>query len=176
MKKFFRVALVLVLLAVLFRGQLYRLLVSYQVATYRPITLVPDAELQALSDSLQRESDNLEGFVFNVQQFAGRQLSFRANNSGRSTAAILAGGEANCVGYAQVVTDLIKRNIKEYPRHEVKQGIATLSLLGFDLHALFSSPSFRDHDVVEILQEGETLLVLDPSLWDYTAIKEVSIQ
>ena len=176
MKNFLRTFLVLTLLAVLFRGPLYRLLVTYEVSSYRTVSIDADPRLQEVSDSLLRESEDLEDFVYHTQRFVGNRLSFRATNSGGSATALLEGGAANCVGYARLTADLLERNIDAFPGQTVAHGVARLSLPGFDLHRLFSNPFYRDHDVVEITDGSGTVLLVDPSLRDYTGIEWVRVR
>ena len=175
MKRFLRVLLVLVLLLVLFRGPVYRLLTDYEITDYRPVPLPPDERLQTVSDSLYLLDTEPIGFVRNVQHYVAGRLRFRAHNSGTTAAALHAGGEANCVGYARLTADLLNRN-RSFTGQDylARQGVAKISVLGFDLHRLFDSPFFRDHDVVVIQnKEGTIVRVVDPSLFDYAGVRWV---
>lgn len=174
MKKFFRVTLVLILLAVLFRGKLYRLVTDYRIVSYRPLAIKPDPRLQEISDSLYRESEDVEDFIQQVQSYTAGELSFRAKNSGTTTALLLAGGEANCVGYARVMTDLLNRNFAaHHPDYRAGHAVMKITVFGIDVHRLTDSPFFRDHDGVVISRGKMRYYVADPSLYDYTRISRV---
>ena len=168
--------LILFLLVILFRGPLYRALTHYEVVSYREVPTLPDAGLRAVSDSLSRLSaDDEEVFVFQVQEYVADRLVFRARNSGRTAAAIRAGGQANCVGYARLLTDLLNRSaVIRASGLYARSAVAKIFILGFDVHQFTDSPFFRDHDVVEIRNaDGGVYRVLDPSLFDYTGVSWV---
>lgn len=170
MRKFWRVVLVLSLLLFLFRGPAYRTLTNYTLVNYRTIDVSPAQGLQAISNSLYLKSDDLKEFVLNAQDYTTRTLQFSARNSGSSALATLRSGQANCVGYARVMADLIQRNADKFPEMTVRHGVAKISVLGFDLHQLTDTPFWRDHDVVVVEDGDSRRMVLDPSLADYTGI------
>ena len=175
MKKTFRVALVLLLLCFLFRGKLYRLMTSYEAVSHRETPVIPSTDLQGVADSLYLLSADAEDFVFEVQAYVAGRLSFAVRNSGSSAPDIHAGGQGNCVGYARLTADLLNRaEAFTAAGYRVRPAVAKISLLGFDLHRLFDSPFFRDHDIVEVLDgDGKAVLLVDPSLYDYTRIRQV---
>lgn len=170
MRNFWRVSLVLLLLLFLFRGPAFRTLTNYNLVNYRTIATNPTQRLQAISDSLYLESDDLEEFVLNAQDYTTGALQFSARNSGSSTLATLRGGQANCVGYARVMADLIQRNADKFPGMMVRHGVAKIFILGFDLHQLTDKPFWRDHDVVVVEAGDSWRMVVDPSLADYTGV------
>jgi len=70
---------------------------------------------------------------------------------------------AHCVGYAAVCNSII--NSYQHPNIKSRHVRAKIGIFGFDVHSLFSSPAFKDHDicVVENTQTGEVYYI-DPSL------------
>jgi hypothetical protein len=71
----------------------------------------------------------------------------------------------------------LNQHLSEYEGAFAYQAVAKLHFFGFDLHRLFDSPFFKDHDVVVIKAKGgEVLRVIDPSLYDYTLIESVRLK
>ena len=60
---------------------------------------------------------------------------------------------------------------------ETVHHIGKLTLLGADIHDLFDSPFFKDHDFVVLRNKtSNKVIAVDPSVYDYLWIEEVSFE
>lgn len=88
------------------------------------------------------------------------------------------GGPANCMGYAALCAALLKGQLEAAglgSRYVVEVVIGKLYVGDQDLHALFTSPFWKDHDVVRITDlTSNEVVVLDPTLYDHVGIGRVS--
>jgi hypothetical protein len=162
----------------LFRGFVFRLLVCYTVAGEREnIELIHSRTILEI-DSLQMDiALDLKGVVGIAGEITDKRLLFYTENVSSDPNVVAEKGKANCIGYAalfQAAGEYILKNKNLKSRYEIKHLIGKMQLLGWDLHAVFSSPFFRDHDFNVILDKetGETLY-FDPSLHDYLGIGRV---
>ncbi len=105
-------------------------------------------------------------------------LAFTTGSAANDAAGALRSGRANCIGYAA----LFQRNCEDRLQHSGLSGEwRVLHLRGqlycgsFNMHRLFSSPFWKDHDIcaVENRTTGHRILV-DPSLFDAVHIRRVS--
>ena len=120
----------------------------------------------------------IEKIVQISRSITTQELSFTTTQISRNPNDLFISKKANCVGYAamfnSIANYLIQSNHLEL-KYAANHRIGRLELLGFNLHAFFNSPFFRDHDYNEIidLQKRNTLAV-DPSVTDYLGIDYVS--
>jgi hypothetical protein len=88
------------------------------------------------------------------------------------------GSPANCIGYAALCASLLKGQLETAglgDRYMVEAVIGKLYMGDQDLHALFTSPFWKDHDVVRIRETASGMeLLLDPTLYDAVGIGRVS--
>ena len=85
--------------------------------------------------------------------------------------------KANCIGYSSLFNSIgnyIIRKQKLTDKYEFIHLIGELDFFGFNIHNLFDSLFFKDHDFNEIKNKltGEKKFV-DPSLRDYLRIEYV---
>jgi len=86
--------------------------------------------------------------------------------------------KANCIGYSALFNSIgnyliRKQNLSD--KFEFSHLVGKLNVFGFNIHNLFNSPFFRDHDFNEIknnLTDEKTFV--DPSLRDYLRIENVT--
>lgn len=160
--------LILLILVVLFRGALFRLTVSYRIIEERKT----NSNCSSLSSYFQNIDTNKT--LLSCQKRTAQLLSFSAKNSSKDPTKIAQNGFANCIGYAKVFAAMV--NCVEGQRFKAKPVKAKLYFLGFDVHKLFNSPFFSNHDIVIVTDaKTGTTLAFDPSLYDYTGISYVNI-
>lgn len=104
-------------------------------------------------------------------------LTFSTGPVHNDAASALRTGTANCIGYAAVFQDLCTEQLLQAGLSDewrVRHMRGLLYCGSFNVHRLFSSPFWKDHDicVVENRPTGERIHV-DPSLFDALGIRRV---
>ncbi len=176
MKKLFRNSLLLLLAVFLFRGWLFRLMVTYHPISERPTIVAKDEKLlqqlenQVIDTALQRIIDQSLDLTASQLQFSFGKCESDPNR-------LFYTKKANCVGYAAYFSTVCENMIERAgldSRFKVKHLRAKITFLGYDLHQLTDSPFFKDHDynIVEDLRTGERIFV-DASTQDVLGIGHV---
>lgn len=107
-----------------------------------------------------------ESIIRIAEEIACKYLRFVYRND-------LANGRANCVGYAQLTSELINYafQIKSLP-YKAKPVYGKAYIWGLDLHPIFQcmvpkkyKSFFKDHDFVEVLV-GDSVIYVDASFKD----------
>lgn len=183
MKTFKRILLVILLMvvvAIAFRGWAYRSVVTYKSTGERTSYLAKDARL---IDYIENSADGKDHS--DIKQIAklslsitAAQLNFTAAKNDNKPNRLINSRSAHCVGYAAfyatTANHLLEKNSLS-GTWTAKPQIGQLYILGLNLHSLFSHPFFRDHDFVTIENRmtGETFAV-DPSIYDYLFVDFVT--
>ena len=102
--------------------------------------------------------------------FVSRSLEANPNTSFNTK-------KANCIGYSAMCNAIGNHIIRQnnlQETYEFKHLVGKMYVFGYDIHELFSSPFFKNHDYNVIInkQTGEKIY-LDPSVYDYTWIDRV---
>jgi len=172
--------LLALLAAIFFRGPLFRAAVSYEpvkTRAFQPLTAAPDL----FADISEWAAANPEPTTEQLIAFARRETARRVGFVMRQTSGrpddVVAGGEANCVGYARLFAAILDRAARATGRgEEIEQTllVGELSLFGESLHQLTSDPFWRDHDYNKVVDRvsGEVWF-LDVTLYDYTWVRWV---
>jgi hypothetical protein len=113
-------------------------------------------------------SKNIDSLVKYSLDVTTSNLEFSLKSSGNSDVSTISKtGKAHCVGYARYFASVLtaaldKNKVRGYSVAHVR---AKIHFLGFNLHAMFSDPAFKDHDICVITntKTGEKTFV-DPSL------------
>jgi len=105
-------------------------------------------------------------------------LCFTTGHVRNDAASVLKTGKANCIGYSAVFKDRCEEQLQRVGLSDewrVQRMRGLLYCRSFNMHRLFSSPFWKDHDicVVENRRTGERVYV-DPSLFDALGIRQVS--
>ncbi len=170
--RFLLVILVALLVMWSFRAAAYRSLVHYKVVGQRP----PVPAL-ALSTA---EPDGLDQAIAAALDSTAARLHFSTGKVNSNPALLLHGGPANCIGYAALCAALIKGQLEAAglsDRYVVEAVIGKMYAGDQDLHAFFTSPFWKDHDVVRIADlTSNEVIVLDPTLYDHVGIGRVSFR
>jgi hypothetical protein len=169
--RFLLVILVALLVMWFFRAAAYRSLVHYKVVGQRPP--VPALALPTA------EPDGLEQAIAVALDSTAARLHFSTGKVSSDPALLLHGGPANCIGYAALCAALLKGQLEAAglgERYVVEAVIGKLYMGDQDLHAFFTTPFWKDHDVVRITDRTSSeVIVLDPALYDHLEIGRVSI-
>jgi hypothetical protein len=186
MNKVYRILLILFVLAtvgLLFRGWIYRKLVTYKFYKVRTNYLVTDIKLVDyinLSANNQLESD-IEQIIKLGLSITSRQLNFTADYSNSEDPnKLISTRNAHCVGYASFFASTCNYILKKYNHTNnwiAVHRVAKLKIIGIDIHDFFKSPFFTDHDFVTIENKvtGE-IIAVDPSINDYLFIDYVTYE
>lgn len=182
MKTLKRIAFTLFLLliaTVVFRSWLYNHMVSYKSIAARNAYSLTD---KSLISELEKEipgSPTPEQLIEQALAFTANQLTYSTHQQSANPNKLYYSHNAHCVGYAAYYAAccnhlFVKHNYKDWRAAPVA---GQLYLLGVNVHPYFHSPFFKDHDFVLLTntKTGQTIAV-DPSLYDYTFIKKVSIK
>lgn len=162
--------LFLLVLLWLCRAAAFRALVHYKVIGQR--LPVPALSLHTTAPL------ELESAMEVALDSTAARLHFSTGKVSSDPALLMHGGPANCMGYATLCAALIKGQLEAAgldDRYVIEAVIGKLYVGDQDLHAFFTSPFWKDHDVVRITDlTSNEVVVLDPTLYDHVGIGRVS--
>ncbi len=179
MKIFKRTILAILMLTIigfLFRGWLYRYLVTYQSVGVRTNYIVTNDTLTGyIEASLTQQTDlEVEQIIQLGLSITARRLHFTAAQNDIDPNKLVSSKAAHCVGYAAFFATTCNYLLKKYnlaDRWNARPQIGQLYFLGTNMHQYSNSPFFKDHDFVTI--ENKTtgaILAVDPTVNDYLDI------
>ena len=161
-------ALLVFLTIYIFKGSIYRTCFSYELERPRTIKIISSHEPPSKADKTISEiiSSSLEN--------SSKLLSFTTEHCTTDAHELVKGGKTNCIGYANLCAFFCNDGFSEngfYNSYKAETYVAQIYFFGYNIHHLFSSPFWKDHDVVVVtdLQSGEKI-ILDPTLYDYAGI------
>jgi hypothetical protein len=168
-----RLLLVLLLMAIalwLLRGTIFRAVVHYRVVGER-------GAVRPLQNSTLGAMDLHTAMQAALDTTAAR-LHFSTGEVSNDPRELIHGGPANCIGYAALCAALLKGQLEGAgldDRYEVTAVVGKLYVGDQDLHAFFTTPFWKDHDVVRVRDKGTgEVRLLDPTLYDHFGIGRVS--
>lgn len=172
--------LALVVIAVLFRGFLYRQLVSYEVTGNRTNYIANNPELVSLIDSHGEEHLQIDDIISESLEITSRHLHYTMAKNDNDPNKLIESKSAHCVGYASFCASACNHLLEKNGLEKTYEAIpkkGNLYFLGMNVHRWFSSPFFKDHDFVVIENKitGEKSAV-DPTIHDYLWIDFVSLR
>ncbi len=179
-KRFFLTILILILVGFIFRGWIYRQLITYKTIGLRKNYLAKDSNLIDLINANDDEKydTNIKGFIQLALSTTSKQLNFTTDNNETDPNKLITSKTAHCVGYASFFATtcnylLSKHNLAD--TWIAKPQIGELYFLGINIHKYFNSPFLKDHDFVTIenTKTGEAFAV-DPTINDYLCINFVT--
>jgi hypothetical protein len=158
---------------VLFRGSIYRFLVTYKSIGERTTYTATNKDLIKyieVDEDFANTAD-IKTIVVRASSKTSSQLNYTTSKNGNDPNKLIESKTAHCVGYAAffatTCNHLLKANDLD---HEwvAKAQIGQLYFLGENIHHYFDSPFFKDHDFVTIENSvtGEIISV-DPTIHDY---------
>ena len=169
--------LLLIVLAVLLRGPLFRLCFHFQNLRERR-TGAPLPHVVSGHPSETRIDPVVSTCIDDALDATAEALEFSTGHSPGDVSGALASGTANCIGYAAVFTQFCEVRLQTAVPSDDWRVLHLRGLLfcgSFNLHRLFSSPFWKDHDicVVENRSTGQRLYI-DPTLFDAAHIRRVN--
>lgn len=180
-KKIIRNIGIIIILLILFRGFLYRVFVNYsKVSSRNKITLTDKNLITELDAQLGGKILSIKEIISLSNKMTSKKLSFTFQKVPSNPNKISELQTANCIGYSSMFNSIGNYLITKQHQndtYEFNHFVGEIDVLGFNIHNLFNSPFFKDHDFNEIKnsQTGEKIFV-DPSLRDYIRIEHVTSQ
>ncbi|MBP6397920.1 MAG: hypothetical protein KA340_08570 [Saprospiraceae bacterium] len=174
--------MILLLAAVgfLFRGWIYRHLVSYKSVGMRASYKATDANFIKYVDTFvdnQIEPD-IKHIIKLSLSITSKKLNYAAHKIDIDPNKLITSQKAHCVGYAAFYATTCNYLLEKFNlnhRWTAKPNIGHLYFLGTNVHPYFKSSFFKDHDFVTIenIETGESFAV-DPTVKDYLYVDFVS--
>jgi len=167
------------MVSILFRGWIYRNLITYtNTGSRENIKITNTRLLEKIRVKSSNKTITIENIIHIARSVTIKELGFSKNQFSRNPNDLMDSKKANCVGYAamfnSIANHLIRANNLEQ-KYAAEHRIGNLELIGFNLNQLFTSPFFRDHDYNEIIDlRTRNIIAIDPSVSDYLGIKFVS--
>ena len=161
------------------KGWLYRSFVTYKSIGTRTSYPITNAELDSFfqTSSLNQDTD-IDEIINGSLQLTKERLSFVFAKSDTDPNTLLASKKTHCVGYASFFTTLANSSVQKNKLDqdwEVEHHIGVLYVFGYNMHAYFNSPFFKDHDFVVITNKlTSKTIAVDPTVYDYLGIKRVT--
>ncbi len=181
LKRIFLVLLILTAIVFLFRGWLYRHLITYKSVGERTTYLATDKNLIEYIDESISSNDELdaEDIIKKSLSITSKQLNFATDKNSNDPNKLIKTKTAHCVGYASFYSTICNYLFKKYNLDDTwsaKPQIGQLYLFNNNIHKYFSSPFFKDHDFV-IIENKETkeIFSVDPTINDYLFINFITI-
>lgn len=172
MKKFYTF-LVIILLIVLVRSFLFNFFFSYKIIDERKVLKLE----QKVSN---KNSKSVEDIIHDELNETSSLLSFTFNKCDNDPNKLLESKKANCIGYSAFLSASINNKFYlESLNNEWKaeHKVGEIYFLGYNIHPLFKSKFFKDHDFV-VIENRKTneIIAVDPALYDYFKISKIKLK
>jgi hypothetical protein len=175
MKKFLKIVLFLIILILLFRGWIFRHLVTYTSIGERPAYAITNPTLEnCVNNARFHDGTDIETIIKTSLSITSEHLNFTAGKNTSNPNDLITSKTANCIGYATFFTTICNALLKKQhlsDEYKVTAKIGQLYVWGTNIHPYFNSPFFRDHDfaIIENTRTGQVYAV-DPTVHDYFLI------
>jgi len=164
----------------IFRGTVYRSVVSYKDDGGRKNYKVKDKNLAIfIEDNIpQNQSKDIESIIDLSQDITNKALKFSLDIKENDPNKTILLKRANCVGYAAFAAATGNYLIDKYKLSQVWEARPVkgkLYLLGHDMHKQTKNKSFKDHDFVIFTNKiTKKEICIDPTLNDRFGIERIS--
>ncbi len=170
---------IFIILIILFRGFLYRISVNYlKIKVRNNITLTDKNLIKEIDKRTNEKILSIEEIIKLSNIITSEKLNFTFNKVSSNPNLVCELEKANCIGYSYLFNSIgnyiiEKQNLSD--KYEFKHLVGKLYFFGLDIHKLFNSPFFKDHDFNEIRnKQTDEKKYVDPSLRDYLRIENVT--
>ena len=176
LKRILIVILFLALSGFLFRGWLYRNLVTYKSVGQRITYLAKEERLVNYIEKSVADKKNAEALdIIKIGlSITSKKLKFTLSKNNNDPNKLINSEKANCIGYAAFLATTCNYLFKRYGIENTwiaEPQAGQLYLLGNNIHTYFNSPFFKDHDFVIIKnKKSDEIFAVDPSINDYLYI------
>lgn len=166
-KGFIVILLALLLLAILFRGLLWRAVSSYEDIKQLPLQTLTD---NTLKEKIKTETLGMDGreIIVYCRKLTADCLTFSMSHAENDINKMYPKNKAHCVGYAAFFATACQyafrvNSINGHCDHT--RGL--IHILGMNIHAPFHNVGWlKDHDYVNVTLGNKTIVV-DPSIEDF---------
>ena len=172
--------LILSTIVFIFRGWLYRHLVTYKSVGLRSDYLVSNKILiEYIEASIDNQTlPNIKQIVNLGLSITSNKLNYTINKNDIDPNKLINSESAHCVGYATFFSSTCNYLIDKYNLAETwkaKVQVGHLYFLGTSIHKYFNSSFCKDHDFVTIENKttGE-IFAVDPTINDYLNIDYIT--
>ena len=178
MKKAAKIILGTTLLLFLFRGTVFRSLITYHDVGSRPAIELGNQDLiQAIKYESNGQHLDINDITEIARALTTAHLSFTIGKASVNPNELVKTKKANCVGYAAMFNAIAMYMIQEEDldkEYEIQHKIGKLEFIGIDLHQYSDSPFLKDHDYNIILNKvTKEEVAIDASVSDYLWVKKV---
>lgn len=170
---------VLLIVTILFRSFLFRSSVNYSKISVRDNVILTDKNLiNEIDKKTEKKMLTIEEIIKLSSDITNEKLKFTFKKTSSNPNISSKLKKANCIGYSSLFNSIgnyIIRKQKMINKYEFIHLVGKLDVFGFNIHNLFNTPFFKDHDFNEIAfkKTGENKFI-DPSLRDYLRIEYVT--
>ena len=153
-KKIIKYLGIVILLLIFFRGFLYRMSINYSTVRSREnISLTDEKLILQINEQIENKILNIEQIIKLSNSITSEQLNFTFGKASANPNALSELEKANCIGYSALFNSIgnyiiRKQNVAD--QYAFVHLIGKLDVFGYDIHSLFDSPFFKDHDFNEI--------------------------
>lgn len=181
MKKFLERTIIVCILLLIFKGFLYRNLISYtKIGARKEYTITNKKIIQSIEEYTKDKELTIDDIIEISNKITSEKLQFSSREASNNPNINFETKKANCIGYSSLFNSvgnyiLQQQNLSE--TYEFKHVVGKMKFLGYDIHKIFKKPFFKHHDYNEIIHKntGEKQYT-DPSLYDYTWIDRVTVE
>ncbi len=178
-KKIIKYIGIIIILLILFRGFLYRTLVNYSKIEIRNNIELTDKNLiEKINEQTENKTLSIEEIIELSNRMTSEELNFTFDKISSNPNLVSELKKANCIGYSSLFNSIgnyIIGKQKLTDKYEFKHLVGKLDFFGLDIHKLFNSPFFKDHDFNEIKNKlTNEKIYVDPSVRDYLRIDNVT--
>lgn len=180
-KRILLLLFILITIGFIFRGWLYRHLVTYESVGARTHYSVTNNKLaDYINSNTQNQAEtDIEQIIKLGLLITSRKLNFTVENNNIDPNQLISSKTAHCEGYASFFATTCNFLLKKYNlsnKWKAEPQAGQISFLGINIHEYFHSSFFKYHDFVTIenKQTGE-IFAVDPSVNDYLFIDFVTL-
>jgi hypothetical protein len=172
--------LLLMLAVLLFRGWLYRNLITYKSIGRRVSYIATNKPLIGFIEASTSRETNVEvkQIIRLALSITSRQLNFAGGKTDTDPNKLITSRSAHCVGYASFFTTTCNHLLGQNNLADTWSAHAHVGQLYFlqeNIHRYFDTPFLKDHDFVTIENNvtGE-IFAVDPTVNDYLFVDFVN--
>ena len=180
LKRIFFTILALLVICIVFRGTLYRHIVTYKSIGQRTTYVVTNDKLIRYIEEncIEKDNKNIEEIIKESLSLTSKALNFTFSKNDRDPNRLIDSKTANCIGYAAFFTAVCDYQLKKYNLSDqwiVSSEIGQIFVFGTNIHNYFDSSFFKDHDFVIVKNKTtKEIFAVDPSINDYLCIDYIT--
>lgn len=181
MKRPLKIVLLIFCSLIIFRGQLFRACFTY-VALEQVKLPKRSSDFQSLSQKtdIASRDTTIEKQLTQALRYTSSHLYFTTGPNASDPVQLLHTQNANCIGYGNFFQHRLEYQLKLAgiaKNYDLQQWRGKLYCLGWDIHKLFKSPFWKDHDFNIIIDKNSgRKIAIDATLFDYFRIRTVRLQ